>query len=509
MVAACAVGAFALVVYGSLVVSSGGVAPGTIRTSWQLLDLGQLEEHPVRSLWLLHTQPPLYNTLAAVLTFLPFPVATSLTVVFGAAFVATALLCFDLVRRLGAGPVVAAVATALAVGNPNLLSTVTIASYEVLVALLVVGVLWLLLRYLSTGRDGVLVALSVVLTVGALTRSLLHPAWVAVILAVALLARRPARRRTWVVALAVPAVLLGALVAKNAAVFGEPTLSTWSGFNAQRGIVAPMTTAEVDDALADGDVTPVAGTPPWLALDAYPTATEGCVPGHDDPVTADPTKDQVGVFDVPNFNHECYLPVYDESSANASALLRRDPGRYVATRGPILAFSFATTFTGVEDPGPSPVGGTEPGLSWMDRVYRPLLAPVTVELDQSDWNLPLFPGAPVRYELSLTLLAAYLVVGVVAASRLVRLLRRWRAPAAWAAADVTWVVVGLTAAMVVVGGALVEFGENGRFRSALDPLVVALALAATIRAAAAVTGRAMTRKGDVTTAEGEKTAWSD
>ena len=40
--------------------------------------------------------------------------------------------------------------------------------------------------------------------------------------------------------------------------------------------------------------------------------------------------------------------------------------------------------------------------------------------------------------------------------------------------ELVWVVAGLTVAFVVIGGDLVELGENGRFRSMLDPLLFAL-----------------------------------
>jgi hypothetical protein len=38
-------------------------------------------------------------------------------------------------------------------------------------------------------------------------------------------------------------------------------------------------------------------------------------------------------------------------------------------------------------------------------------------------------------------------------------------------------VVTFTAAVIIVGGDLIEFGENGRFRATVDPLLIALPLA--------------------------------
>jgi hypothetical protein len=37
-----------------------------------------------------------------------------------------------------------------------------------------------------------------------------------------------------------------------------------------------------------------------------------------------------------------------------------------------------------------------------------------------------------------------------------------------------WSIAGITLVFVVVGGDLVEFGENGRFRTMVDPLVFGL-----------------------------------
>jgi hypothetical protein len=45
--------------------------------------------------------------------------------------------------------------------------------------------------------------------------------------------------------------------------------------------------------------------------------------------------------------------------------------------------------------------------------------------------------------------------------------------------DVVWLVAGFTILFVILGGDLVELGENARFRWMLDPLVLALAVGVT------------------------------
>ena len=117
----------------------------------------------------------------------------------------------------------------------------------------------------------------------------------------------------------------------------------------------------------------------------------------------------------------------------------------------------------------------------MDAVYEPFLAEVDYAADMRDWNLRLIPSAeelPIRSSLALAACTLLLLArSALAALRLAR--TGWRAP--WPSTEVVLVVVGWTVAVVVLGSSLVEFGENARFRAALDPLLVALPLAALVR----------------------------
>ena len=88
-----------------------------------------------------------------------------------------------------------------------------------------------------------------------------------------------------------------------------------------------------------------------------------------------------------------------------------------------------------------------------------------------------------------TLVALTVIVAartLVAASRTVRMLLR-RQP--WPGDEVVWLVAGGTVLFAVVGGDLVELGENGRFRSMLYPLLFLLAARAVVESAAAVRAR--------------------
>lgn len=463
--------------YGVMLAAGGGPTPKAVSTLWHLLDESQLEASPLSSLWYLHTQPPLFNALVAGLAQLPWPISASLTWVLGAAHVGTAIVTFDIVRWFGLGRAVAAVGTVVVIGNPNLMSTAFLASSELIVAFLVTLSFWCLIRHLDRPTTRSLLALSGALTAVALTRSAFHPIWVIVMLALVIASRPFPSKRQVAAAVALPLVLIGAIALKNQVNVGTFSVSSWSGFNLQRGVVAAMTPEQVRSAFSDEQQLALAQTPAWLPLDQYPPLGDACVPRHTHPVLTEPFKDPTPPVPTPNFNHECYLPLYQQSAENAKELILRQPGRYLVTRRAPLLASFSTVDVGAGAPGQSMFGNPLPSRTWVDRLYRPLLVPAGVEIDQSDWNLPLFPGAPFPFDVSLTLMLAYAAVAARGSIALVQATlsglrnRSWTFPPT----GLVWAAVLITECMVVVGGAAVEFGENGRFRAVLDPLVCALA----------------------------------
>jgi hypothetical protein len=227
---------------------------------------------------------------------------------------------------------------------------------------------------------------------------------------------------------------------------------------------------------AAGRVSDLARVAPWGPAEDYRPWSGTCDP-HDHPATRDPEKGQSG-FTTTNFNHECYLPVYDEARANALTLVRRHPMAYLSDRGTALRLSFVPSTT-----------RSSGRTTWLDAVYGPLLLSVDHEVSQEGWNVPLFAGGepiPVTVSLTLAGLCAFVLGrGVVAAVRLVR--RGWSeraGPDGWPTGEVVWLLVAGTVAMVVLGGDLVEIGENTRFRAMVDPLLIACPLGALALAAA-------------------------
>jgi hypothetical protein len=457
----------------SLLAHDVGMSGGELGSSWQLLDLRTLEHDLAGSLWYLHIQPPVHNLVVGLAILGPTPVVGTLFVLYVLTLIATGLLLQGILVRWGLGPIAAGVIAAVAMANPSLLGTIHIASYEVPVSMLVVGSLWAVQRHLDEPRLRWLLLASAFLTVGALTRSLLHPVWVLGIL-VALLVVRPVTRRQAAAALAIPLVLVGGWALKNQLVFGSPALSSWSGFNLQRGVVAAMDRDDVRQAVADGTVSRLALEYPWGPLDTYADVAEPCRPEHDHPAVAEPEKPPFRGVRIANFNDECYRPLYTQASDDALTLARDHPGRYLSTRGAALMMSYRIAYAGYDEPS-----------TWMDKLYGPLMVKLHTQIPMADWNLPLLPGGgDLDVTLSLSLAAATVFVlgrGGLAAVRLAR--AGWRSRRGWPTGDVLWVLVAWTVAVVIIGGDLVEFGENSRFRATVDPLLVAFPLAALVQLA--------------------------
>jgi hypothetical protein len=464
------------VVVASMLASGVRVRRDILGASWQVLDLDHLGADPVGSIWNLHIQPPLHNALiGVVLRWSPFPDMGTLFVLYVAALLVAAVALTELLVGWRVPPVAAGLVSGIALANPSLLSTIGIASYEVPLAAMAIVALLVLQRHLHQPGWATLLGLSGVLTAMALTRSLFHPSYVVALVALAGVATRCTWRQV-LAASAIPVVLVGGWMLKNQVLFGTPTLSSWFGFNLQRGVVAPLEREAVERAVDDRAVSTLALAYPWGTLDRYEEWLDGCEPRRDHPVLTAETRADLGGFEIANFNHQCYLPLYAQSEADARTLVRREPGRYLATRVVVLQSSFAMANVGIDDTAFGSPEFQPPDPTWMDAAADVVLVPVTITITMDDWNLPLLPGGAIDLKISLLLLVLAAGVGargVLAGVRVARsgwIRRGERLPPD----EVQWVAAASMAILVIVVGDLLEFGENGRFRSMLDPLLVAL-----------------------------------
>lgn len=457
------VGVFVLVqvVYRA---TGGGFTTAALRTSWQLLDLHRLTADPFGSVALLHIQPPAFNLFVGVVErWSPLSAAFTYQVLYLACGLVLLLTLRALLVELGCSELGATVGTVVVALDPVLLSYMNSATYELPVATLLVVSGWCCARYARTRSTGHLVGFVAAITAAALTRALLHPVWLvaAVVLVVASVRPRAGWRAVGV-AVAIPLVLVGGWIVKNQLLFDEPNLSSILGGNLARGVIAPMPRTAVDALVRDGSITPAARVRAFSPYAAYQPAIGPCRT-HWTPTVV---RALVKANGISNFNSVCFLRVYRQEQHNALVLLREHPGDYLGTRYAPASIHFT------HDLAPDRFRANTT-LRVLTDVWNPVLLRLGVTVHDTGWTNNLIPGAPPpTIPMSLTLVVATLFVLGLGGAAFARLVRSRARPG-----DLARTYLAATVAFVALVSIATEYGENGRFRFLVDPIVIGLAVA--------------------------------
>ncbi|HEY6982622.1 hypothetical protein [Reyranella sp.] len=201
---------------------------------WQLLDAETLRQAPLRSLYLLHMQPPLLNGLYALSLAMP---GSAGPIFLQALFLSCSAIMVSIVyfflRRYGVRPASAGAAAFLFGILPQILTYENLFFYPHLEATLLLCAMFFASRFFEERRVASFTALAACLVVLALLRSLFHLGWIAVALfAVWGIASYRHGRQTRALAVAVVAVAaVTAMYVKNLREFGTFSASSWQGVN--------------------------------------------------------------------------------------------------------------------------------------------------------------------------------------------------------------------------------------------------------------------------------------
>jgi hypothetical protein len=433
--------------------------------AWQLIPTETLRADPLGSVWYLHIQPPLWNLIVgSVLAWSPIHDAISLQLVqfaFGALSVA---MLASLLARLLARPVISVVIATLAMLDPQVLANAFTPTYELATTCGLIALLWLVVIQPRSPRF-TLISLAAVGTAIVMTRTVFHPAWLALLLLVSYwVVRRSVDRHARVWTVIIPVVLIGGWMVKNDVLFDRPTMSTWFGMNLQRAVVPVATDDQLARWAAAGDISEITAAYPsgFVSFSSYEPYVGECVTRHHHAATTQVTRP--GVDALPNFNAECYLPIFDIAQHDAVWVIRNHPsvyleGRWWALRAWVME-------------APAPLLTTSPLYDAMRPVYRIGQAGIPVDLPSIRVGAAEFGAVDVTQHLSLLQAAATLLVictGVRAAWR--RLRRR---------VSSRWIQVDVVAALIVgwnlAVGVLFELGEQFRFRATTDPITMSIAI---------------------------------
>jgi len=409
---------------------------------WQVLPVHLLRDDLWESLLYMHTQPPLFNLWGALWMRLvgddPLWAMQAANTVLGMAISAA---IFPIARSVGAGRTTAAV---LAFGTallPSLTLYEAYPLYEVLTLFWVTMTIAAMALYqhsaqragAAQGKMGWLLTAVACVTALVLTRSSYHFLLIALVVAIGCLALRTHRRRFAMLSLCIALPML-LWVGKNALLFGIWLPSSWQGMSLWNIASQDWSDAEIETMVMRGVVSPmVALERPFQLPSVYA------------PYGYDQSFD-IAALNENILNNGNMLAVTQEYRQSAVALLLADPGRYA--RNVLTAYTRFSRPTTSHDHLES---------------LRAQTPSFWLAAERTLYGLPLFARfGSVAFWLFPLGAALFLWLAIIELRRIgaIELVRK----------RTTLLSLCLFIAYAVAVSSLLEYGENERFRFAIEPL---------------------------------------
>jgi len=426
---------------------------------WQYVDPQLLRHDLASSLWHLHSQPPLFNLMTGlVLKAFGDDYAAGLHAAFLALGMALALGLFALVRRLGVGPWPAAALALLVAASPPtvLYENWFYAEYFVAAALVLAAVS--VDRFAEHGRTRDAVAVFGLLAAVVLSRTFFHLAWIVGLVGLLLLLQ-PARRRTILVAAAVPVTLCVAVYAKNLVQYGTFSATTCSALNASRITTFQLDRKRLDELVREGKISRFSQHEPFSLPSVFPEVFAG--ERSRGSALLDRPRKSTG---APNLDHAAYLHICDRLLDDARASVGAEPSvLYRGIRQGVLVYW--------RPAGDYPLFSrrNHDATREVDRAY-------SIALGQVHRARPAEEGFAIASrldEVAWLVVAGYLALAVLGARALLRARRDGTLGSPWAT---TLAFILANVLYVTIVGSVFEAGENNRFRFVVDgPAAAALA----------------------------------
>jgi len=442
-------------------------------TSWmQIADLALLREHLWRTLWYLHSQPPLFNlmiglALRAGPEGFPWVIGT----IYAAVTLGGVLAVHALLRDMTGRPRLAFVVAAWLCVSPAVLLFSQKLYYDGLVPWLLCMALWGLHAGLARRSPGRLAFGFAMLAVTTLLRSMIHPVLFVALLAIALLAGAGMRRRV-LLAAALPGAAIGAVMLKNVLIFGSTALSSWAPLNVDHTTVDRLPPAMRQTMIREGKLSRFAMvqgfSPPPVYLAMLPPI----------PPTGEPSLDNLRKSTgEDNWNHILYTKIGAERTRDALVGLAADPAGFAGV--------LVTSLYHFNRP-PSEFKGLERNRAVIAPWER--ICNAVVGLQPAAWlgriDDPARTTAPLL-QVSLTELAVfllYIAFGAAVAWRLLALLRT-RALTAMPPMLASEAAILLLGGWVIVISSSFDVWENNRARFDIGPVLLIGALVCAARLA--------------------------
>jgi hypothetical protein len=428
---------------------------------WQYIDPVLLQNDALRSVYYLHSQPPLWNLFLAGVTKTCGP---SSGACFSAAFsvfgLGLHLGMFALMLRLRVDRRLAlAVVLIFALTPASILYEHWLFYSQPVAALLVATALFAARAVARGGRPLDLMLFATLASIVVLTRSLFHLVWLAAVLALVAWPLRAHWRRVVACSFA-PVMLCVALYARNAVMFGSFASSSWMGMSLARLAIEPLPLVERKNLVAAGRIGAVSLVKPFSPVDAYPP---GLLKGArtDHPVLSERRKSTTAV----NFNHGAYPAIARAYLRDARTLIFERPDVYLESVADAWAkFMLDPSLVLFLETNRQRMGAYA-GI-WTGGLYGLVLEPPPDDRPVTPRD---FEYRMRAWGLGFVLLA----VGSVGVA-LLRGLRELRVDDGDRAVGAALGFIAFTTVYVAFVGNALELGENNRFRFMIEPLMFVL-----------------------------------
>lgn len=425
-----------------------------------------LRDDLLRSLFYLHTQPPLFNFFIGIMVKI-FSGETTAAFYwfFTAVGLSLTVSLFLLMVRMGVSSPFSALLTALFVASPACVLFENILLYTYFVATFLCLASLFLHRFVSDSRflDGFLFFLMLALVI--LVRSFFHPAWFILILLLLLVLAKPLRKKI-ILAASVPLLVVLLLYAKNSYLFGNFSSSSWLGMSFSKMTTFRLSEEERIDLVRKGELSELSLLPPFKAIWFYNQYVT--IPGFEK--TGIPILDMEFYPNVGNnWNNLSFLSISQQYMEDARYVLKSYPRKYLGSvMGAFRIYFFPSSdwfhiYSSIDNVGK---------INTIEKVYDMLVygqlfgfprpEPLSEHQDEYFYN-----GRNIGF----FLLAGFLIAVIYGAFIIFRELRKKTPDSPLL---VTALFFLITIVYVTVMGNCLEVGENERFRFNIDPLLLVL-----------------------------------
>jgi hypothetical protein len=199
---------------------------------------------------------------------------------------------------------------------------------------------------------------------------------------------------------------------------------------------------------------------PFGKYELYQDVVEPCVPEHNFRALTEVTRttDQWS----PNFNAECFLPIFDQAGKDAIAVIKEHPEAWLEGR----LWSLRTTIA------VSPIPSESPSvvMRTLDHLFSVARLDFGGILSTEGWGTPIYGQLEAHADFGLMLIPMYVMVGLLGLWQIIQRLRR----KVLISTAPIYLVGSFTVTFTVIVGAIAELGEQSRFRTMVDPIVTVM-----------------------------------